>query len=83
MIMKIRARSLDFAFDNCSAFEIVITKMIFADLEDLGWFFTQLGKEEPKKIFLDNLNRFDGKERIFWKLIFDNVIFTVELVTVN
>lgn len=65
MIVKIRARSLDFPLDNCFVFEIVITRMIFAHLEDLVWFFTQLGKEKPKKIFLENLHRFGGKDRFF------------------
>lgn len=64
-------KSLNFAWDNCYGLEIVIRKMIFGDLEDLRWLFTQLGKKELKNIFLDNLHRFRGKERTFWKLVLE------------
>ncbi len=46
--------------------ELLIRAMLFANPLEIAPLFS---KEELRKIFLNNLHRFHGKDRSFWKVV--------------
>lgn len=62
---------MNFNWDGCAGFETLIRKMILGDLSDLRELFKDFGKEGLKKVFLENLHRFQGRERSFWKIVLE------------
>ncbi len=45
--------------------ELLIREMLYGNVEDV---LKNHPKEELKRVFLENLHRFDPKNRAFWKL---------------
>jgi len=62
---------VDFTWDHCVGVETVIREMIFGDISDLRELSRRYGKEGLKSIFLNNIHRFNGRERSFWKLFLE------------
>ena len=48
--------------------EIMIREMLFGDVEDI---LKKYPKEILKKVFLENIHRFDKKNKSFWGFVLD------------
>lgn len=62
---------MNFAWDGCVGNETIIRKMIFGDIKDIKELFEEYGNEKLREIFLENLNRFHGRDRSYWQLILE------------
>ncbi|MDI3517439.1 MAG: hypothetical protein PWP09_1505 [Thermotogota bacterium] len=62
---------MNFSWDHCTGVETVIRKMIFGDINDLKELLRRYGKEGLKSVFLNNIHRFNERERSFWKVFLE------------
>ena len=62
---------MNFNWDQCYGVETIIRKMIFGNIEDFKELMNEYGVDKLKEIFLNNLHRFHGKDRSFWKVILE------------
>lgn len=62
---------MNFVWDGCKGNESIIRKMIFGNIEDIRELLKVYGKEKLRKIFLENIYRFNGRDKSFWKLILE------------
>ncbi|APT74062.1 hypothetical protein [Thermosipho melanesiensis] len=62
---------LNFNWDYCEGVETIIRKMVLGNLEDFKELLSKYSEKELKEIFLNNLHRFYGKDRSFWKVILE------------
>lgn len=58
-----------YSWDGISGPEIVIRIMNFGTFDEVKEILRTYGKEKLKVLFLDNIHRFHGKERNFWKIV--------------
>jgi len=62
---------MNLSWDGCSGEELVIRKMILGDVQDLKEVLADYGQKGLKLVFLQNLYRFNPKERAFWQVILE------------
>lgn len=62
---------MNFIWDYCFGTETIIRKMVLGNLEDFSELLNKYKENELKEIFLNNLHRFNGKDRSFWKVILE------------
>lgn len=62
---------MNFSWDYCMGVETIIRKMIMGNVDDLKWLLNEYNKGKLKEIFLNNLHRFYGKDRSFWKILLE------------
>lgn len=62
---------MNFSWDYCEGTETVIRKMVLGNMNDLKQLLNEHDKKELKKIFLNNIHRFHGKDRSFWKVLLE------------
>jgi len=62
---------MNFSWDECTGEELIIRKMILGDVKDLKELIAAYGLNGLRNVFLQNLCRFNPKERSFWQAILE------------
>ncbi|ODN30118.1 hypothetical protein [Fervidobacterium thailandense] len=60
-----------YSWDGVNGPEVIIRIMNFGNFDEVKEILRTFGKEKLKELFLDNIHRFHGKERNFWKIVLE------------